>query len=121
MRGRIFQYDFDGNFVAEYKNGREAAHIVNCDYSTLYKCLKGQQYTCNNSYWSYKYYLKLPSELMGKISKVLQYDDQMNLIRIYDRAEDTIKFGFDNSSVLKCLKGKLKTHKGYIWKYSEIV
>lgn len=115
--GRVYQYDLDGNFMNEYKNGKEAAHITKSDYSTLYSCLRGKQLTHNNSYWSYVFYLKLPNELMSKHKKICQYDDEMKLIRIYNRAEDTLKYGFDNSAVLKCLKGKLKTHQGYIWKY----
>jgi len=117
--GRVFQYDLNGDFVAEYKNGREAAHITKSDYSTLYSCLRGKQLTHNNSYWSYIYYFKLPTELMCKHKKIYQYDDQMNLIRIYNRAEDTLKYGFNNSNVLQCLKGKLKSHKGFIWKYKD--
>lgn len=115
--GRVFQYDLEGNFISEYKNGRQAAYITGSDYSTLYSCLRGNQLTHKNSYWSYKQYTKLPKQLMSRHKKICQYDDQMKLIRIFDRAEDTIQFGFDNSSVLRCLKGKLKTHKGFIWKY----
>jgi hypothetical protein len=115
--GRVFQYDLNGDFIAEYQNGKAAAKLTNGDHSTLYACLRGEQLTHNNSYWSYKCYIKLPKELMSKHSKVYQYDDQMKLIRIYDRAEDTVQYGFDNSSVLRCLKGKLRLHKGFIWKY----
>ena len=117
--GRVFQYDLDGNYLSEYKNGREAAFLTKSDFSTLYACLRGDQLTHNNSYWSLTYHLKLPKKLMFKHSKIYQFDDQMKLIRIYDRAEDAIKFGFDNSAILKCLKGKLKTHKGFYWKYKK--
>ena len=27
------------------------------------------------------------------------------------------KSGFDPSNIVKCCKGKAKTHKGYIWRY----
>jgi CRISPR/Cas system endoribonuclease Cas6 (RAMP superfamily) len=119
MNGKVYQYDLDGNFVKEYANAASAAHIIKTDKSTLCACLKGKTKTHCDSYWSHKMYIKLPKTLMLRYSKIYQYDDQMNLINIFDRVEHTSRFGFDESSVVKCLKGKLKTHRGYIWKLKD--
>ena len=53
-----------------------------------------------------------------KLSKtVLQYDKEGNFIKEWSSAIECGRNGFDNSNVAKCCRGKLKTHKGYIWKY----
>lgn len=49
--------------------------------------------------------------------KVYQYDQEMNLINIYDGAIDAEKqTGVSRSNICICLKGKTKTAGGFIWK-----
>jgi hypothetical protein len=37
----------------------------------------------------------------------------------FTSAKDAHRNGFDNKKVRECLKGKRKTHLGYIWKYKD--
>lgn len=64
-----------------------------------------------------------PENLLKKISKpVLQYDTNLNLIAEYPSASEAARqIGIDNSLISKCCKNKIKTAKGYIWKYKEDV
>ena len=57
----------------------------------------------------------------GKRSKpVLQFDLQDILVKEYSSTHQAEReTGFDNSSIAKCCKGKLKTAYGYKWKYKE--
>lgn len=49
---------------------------------------------------------------------VLQIDAETGkIIKAYPSANDVIKHGFSRESVSKCCNGKLKSHKGYIWKF----
>ncbi|WP_205427339.1 NUMOD4 domain-containing protein [Clostridium botulinum] len=51
-----------------------------------------------------------------KIRKpVYQYDKELNLIRKYNGAYEAKEYGYNNSHIGSCCKGKRKTHKGYIW------
>lgn len=57
----------------------------------------------------------------GSHKKVIQYDLNYNFIKMYDCIADAIR---DNnltqtSSISKCCKGKIKHHKGFIWKYND--
>ena len=73
-----------------------------------------------NNVHAYKTGLKvLPKKGNAKISKkVIQYDiDGVTVIKIHDCIICTEEDGFIPSSVTKCCKGKIKTHKGFIWKY----
>lgn len=48
-----------------------------------------------------------------------QYDLSMSLIRRWDGISDVQKeLGFYNSNICKCLKGKIPTAYGYVWKYA---
>ena len=123
--GKIYQYDLDGNFVDEYDNPVEASNLLSGHTtSNIYSSLKGSRKyrTVHNSYWSNVYYKKYPKELMKNPKKqICQYDKDMNLVRIYDRLTDVIKYGFLRASVSSCLSPNhyQKTHKGFIWKYKD--
>ena len=52
--------------------------------------------------------------------KVNQYDLDGNFIRSYWGCIEVKElFGYDNSSIAKCCKGKVKTSYGYIWRYAD--
>lgn len=54
----------------------------------------------------------------GKLSKpVIQYDLNGNFIKEWPSAHECGRNGFNDSSVSACCRGKLKTHRGFIWKY----
>ena len=56
----------------------------------------------------------------GKTSKkVLQFSKSGEFIREWESTRECERKGFDHSGVMKCCKGKLKSHKGYIWRYKE--
>lgn len=37
----VFQYDLEGNFIAEYESIREAARMVGANVSSIHRCLNG--------------------------------------------------------------------------------
>ena len=54
----------------------------------------------------------------GKLSKpVLQLSLTGELIREYPSVRDCERNGFEHSGVIRCCKGKQKTHKGFRWMY----
>lgn len=57
-------------------------------------------------------------KINGKKSKsVLQYDLEGNLIKEWKSLSECGRNGFNPGSISACCRGKLKTHKKYIWKY----
>ena len=53
-----------------------------------------------------------------KSKPVLQLSLSGDLIREWPSVNECGRNGFDSSAVCRCCNGKLKTHKGFIWKYS---
>lgn len=56
----IFQYDFDGNFIAEYVSIRRAAFANNIHPSQIHHCLNGTYKQGGGYQWSYIKVPKLP-------------------------------------------------------------
>lgn len=52
-----------------------------------------------------------------KSKQVAQYTLDGELVKVWISINETQRNGYDCSSVVKCCKGKKKSHKGFIWKY----
>ncbi len=49
--------------------------------------------------------------------RIGMFDLNGNLIQEFDGIVSTVEYGFNRSTISKCLCGRLKTYKTYIWKY----
>lgn len=47
---------------------------------------------------------------------IQQFDKNMHLVREWPSATEAGKFGFSSACINKCINGKRKTHKNFIWK-----
>ena len=57
----------------------------------------------------------------GVLSKqVYQYTKDEKLVAIWKSVNECKRNGFCKSHISACCNGKLKSHKGYIWSYTEI-
>lgn len=123
----ILQIDMSGNIVREWYGAREAAKELNMAQSCIWRCVNhiAGNYTYKSFIWLDKneyenfnldYYIK-GSQVTNPAKKINQYDFDMNLIKTWNSAWGTLKYGFDSSAVIKCCKGKIKYHKGFIWRY----
>ena len=64
----------------------------------------------------------IKKHINGKNSKqILQYTISGEFVREWPSSSECDRNGFDNSSVIKCCRGKLKQFKGFKWKYKERV
>ena len=62
----------------------------------------------------------IESNTNGKLSKpVLQFSLSGEFIREWPSTAECGRNGFDSSTVAKCCRGKLKSHKGFKWCYAE--
>ena len=76
----IYQYDLNGNFIAEYESIREAMDLTKINRKNIIECCEGLSITKRNFYWSYKYYMKLPKEIIQRNEKNLFVN---NLKKVY--------------------------------------
>lgn len=118
---QVYQYDFNGKLINVWpsvaecgRNGFSAKNISQC-------CV-GDKKTHKGYVWSYTPVENFNFEMykIKNVRKVYQYDLSNNLIKVWDSANATNKYGFNSRHVHDCCKGHRKTHKGFIWSYEPL-
>jgi hypothetical protein len=129
-RGKVYQYDLDGNFIREFKHCVDAYKTLKCSSNLYYHLEKGYPKTIQGCVFSYKLYMKYPSKLLPKKtlfnytrykSYILQFDLNGNLVEQWSCNPNIISktLNINRSNIGQCLNNKRKTAGGYIWKYKE--
>lgn len=112
---KVYQYDLTGNFIQEWSSALQARKQLGFT-SDIYKAIKLGR-TAGGFQWSLE---KLDSiapvkPKSGKSRPIGKYDLNGNLIKTYPTAK-TAK-DENGGGVGDVLRGRYKTHKGYIYKY----
>lgn len=103
----IFQYDLEGNFIAEYESIREAARVVNTVVSSIHRCLNGTYGQAKGYQWKYdkletvNKFIKNTSKPYRSIYKV--YNDQESYI-FNGVKECAVFFNTHPANVLNAIK-----------------
>jgi hypothetical protein len=127
--GKVYQYELEGKFVSEYENVSAAAQLNNFDHSNIWFCMTGKYLHAHNFYWSYKYYMKLPQELVDEINdskyiktlkyknnKIYQYDMYGKFVAEYENFDNLPGTQIDKQNVLRVLDGYYKNSNNFIWR-----
>lgn len=123
----IYQFDLDGNLIAEYDSALDMKKITGYDRWAVMKAIKGTG-SCKLPYgyiWSMNtdidldYYKNIYQDIR-KPRPVNQYTLQGELIKTYPSMSNASKTnGYTNSVIERVCKGIYKTAYGYIWKFVE--
>jgi hypothetical protein len=110
--------------VAEYLNVSEAAKAVNISTSIISQELNKEIKTLSgNFYWSKTKELGEVKNYKntGKSKEVYQYDLNGKFIMKYPSTGSAARaLGLSaGSHIGECCRGKIKTYKGFIWRYAE--
>ena len=111
----IYQYDLDGNFIAEYKGMPSAKKALGIK-SDIYRAIKMGR-TAGGFQWSFQKFDKIApvKYKSGKAKKVGKFDKEGNLIQEYS---SLTKCKEENGSgVIHVLNGRDEFHKGFTYKY----
>ena len=126
----VYQYDLNGNFLAEYPSMMEAERQTGINNSAICACCKGTHNYTKNFIWSYEKHEKIDSvdpkqlryELITKNQEknVYQYDLNGNFIQSYKSLAEASKItNIDFKLISKCcLDDKIRQAYGYIWSYT---
>lgn len=120
----IYCFNKNLELVAEYKNIKEASKAVNVSPSMILQELhKTPKSLSGGFYWSYNKELgetvKYPNT--GKAKIVYQYDLKGKFINKYSSTGEAARsLGvYSGSHIGECCRGKIKTYKGFVWRYAE--
>lgn len=119
----IYCFNKNKELVAEYKNIIEASNSVKISYSVIREALQQDIKTLSgNFYWSKEPILGQVKEYknLGKAKIVLQYDLNGKYIMTYPSTGIAAKaINGSHTHIGECCRGKLRSYKGYIWRYKE--
>lgn len=120
----IFCFDKNKKLIAEYKNATEAAEAVNGSKSLILQEINKEIKTLTlGFYWSKENVLGETKEYknLGKSKEVYQYDLNGKFINSYPSTGTAARsLGISSGSHIgECCRGKIKTYKGFIWRYAE--
>jgi len=123
---KVYQYDLNGDFIAEYQHAIEAAHTLGINYTNIYLSIYGIMRQCNNTIWTDKYYIKLPKNLLDEALKskwikynrpIYQYDKFGKFIKSYKNLKEISEKRGVQANVRMCLIGKLKQTQNSFWSF----
>ena len=121
----VFCFNSKQELVAEYKNIPEASRATGGSVSIIAQELNKKIKTLSgNFYWSLKPKLGEIKNYanLGKAKKVNQYDLKGKYITSYDScgiAARAIGGTTSHSHISECCRGKIKSYKGFVWRYAE--
>lgn len=120
----VYCFTKDQKLVAEYLNVAEAAHATGISKSIIGQELNKEIKTLSgNFYWSKKPFLEKVKNYnnLGKAKEVYQYDLNGKFINSYSSTGVAARtLGLKSGSHIgECCRGKIKTYKGFIWRYAE--
>lgn len=120
----VFCFNKNKELVAEYKTIGEAAEAVQVSRSIIINALNQEPKVLSaNFYWSRKPILGETREYknLGKAKEVYQYDLNGKFVNKYSSTGEAARsLGISsNSHIGECCRGKIKSYKGFVWRYAE--
>lgn len=123
----VNQYDLKGNFIKTFNSILEAQYESGANHSTIIRCCKRYKNAKSAGGYQWRYSndcndigeIKYEINNVGQCRKVEQYDNDMNLLKIWNSISDAANsIGLNASNITATCSGKQKTAGGYIWKYA---
>ena len=117
----VLQYDLSGNFIREFDSVISISDEYGYNSGNIASCCRGVAVSANGYIWRYKdEFLEIDLERLNyQKRKIKQYDLKGNLIKSYDSIKDAASFGFNEGNIQDCCVYRLKSHRGFIWRYIE--
>lgn len=120
----VYCFTKDKQLVAEYKTVSEAAKAAQISASIIQQELQKEEKTLSGGfYWSREKELGKTRDYsnLGKAKAVNQYDLNGKYIMTYPSTGKAAKaLNLSTSSHIgECCRGKIKSYKGFIWRYVE--
>ena len=120
----IYQLDLEGNVLKLWQSTRLAAHTLGIYQSCIQNCLNLKRRTYKNSIWIREkdfesFDINNYRKCGTQPRTIIQRNVDGEIIKIWKSANSASKEGFDCSAIIRCCKGKYKTHKGYKWEYAD--
>ena len=113
----IYQYNLTGELESTFQSLEEASKSSSISEASISHACVGDRKTSNGFYWTYTSTFDLKEDIRKK--KVIQYDYEGELVKVFDSISDASKqTEINKSSIAKCCRGERKKAGNFIWKFS---
>ncbi len=125
-------FDLDGKYIRSSQSIYQESSLYGIRTYDIYLCCTGERRSIQGFVFKYKNksYLYDEGKKEGLIKrekqmshikrKVVQYDLNMNIIKIWDSITDIYnELNYDRGTIINNCKGRTKSSHGFIWKYYE--
>ena len=125
MSRPVIQLNSEGIFVAEYESARQASAETKIDESSIRKCCNRKLKTAGGFHWTNKEKWETDQSnivnfIINQNQSIIQLSLSGDFIDEYNSViEADKKLHINQSSIVKCCKGKRKTAGGFKWMYKE--
>lgn len=130
-RKRVIQFDINSNYIATFDSIKDAAIAINCDSSSITKCIKSMRYYCKGFLFCYEgdYINGFIPKWIAKLEKKTTAKRQFNIfdlegrfIKSYKSAEQAAKeLNISSSAITSNLRGVTKRAKQFIFSFEHSV
>lgn len=111
----IYQYNLTGELESTFQSLEEASKSSSISEESISHACVGDRKTCNGFYWTYTSTFDLKEDYRKK--KVIQYDLEGELVKVFDSISDASKqTEINKSSIAKCCRGERNKAGGFIWR-----
>ena len=112
----IYQYNLTGELESTFQSLEEASKSSSISEESISHACVGDRKTSNGFYWTYTTTFDLKEDYRKK--KVIQYDLEGELVKVFDSISDASKqTEINKSSIAKCCRGERKKAGDFIWKF----
>ena len=114
---KVYQFDMDGNLLAEYVSVREAARITGLSDRSISKACVGSLKKYAEYVWSHDgtFHYDKVKHYKPRFGAIRQYDLQGNLIAEYNTLDEIREAGFNPQHVNRVCRGERKTYMNFIF------
>lgn len=119
INNKIYQYDLEGNYLAEWPSRKEIMRVLGFDASVIGKCISNKRKTAYGFQWKDFYQEKIESykNKTGIAQKIEQYDLKDNYIQTFNSIKEAARaVQGDDSFIGRVKNNPNKTAYGYKWK-----
>jgi len=113
----IYKFNFTGELESTFQSLEEASKSSSISKESISHACVGDRKTSNGFYWTYTSTFDLKEDIRKK--KVIQYDFEGELIKVFDSISEASKATeINKTSIAKCCRGERKKAGNFIWKFS---
>lgn len=118
---KVYQYNLNGEFIQEWKNGHRASVALGIQHTTIYEAIHGKLISAGGYYWSKKKVdIYIPRKNRNVIP-VIQLDNNGNFIKEWECATQASLalsgFRRNQKGILLVCRDERTTALKYKWKF----